>query len=53
MEDLASFDEDLSDCLYKLPTENLPLVSLTLTHADLDLIHLKMADPVIHQNLLP
>lgn len=26
MEDLASFDEDLSDCLYKLPTENLPLV---------------------------
>uniref|UniRef100_A0A7N6FEA5 DNA replication licensing factor MCM5 n=1 Tax=Anabas testudineus TaxID=64144 RepID=A0A7N6FEA5_ANATE len=25
MEDLASFDEDLSDCLYKLPTENLPL----------------------------
>lgn len=27
MEDLASFDEDLSDCLYKLPTENLPLVS--------------------------
>lgn len=31
MEDLASFDEDLSDCLYKLPTENLPLVSLN-TH---------------------
>lgn len=31
MEDLASFDEDLSDCLYKLPTENLPLVSLRLT----------------------
>ncbi len=29
MEDLASFDEDLSDCLYKLPTENLPLVSHT------------------------
>lgn len=29
MEDLASFDEDLSDCLYKMPTENLPLVSLT------------------------
>lgn len=28
MEDLASFDEDLSDCLYKLPTENLPLVSV-------------------------
>lgn len=28
MEDLASFDEDLSDCLYKMPTENLPLVSL-------------------------
>lgn len=27
MEDLASFDEDLSDCLYKLPTENLTLVS--------------------------
>lgn len=26
MEDLASFDEDLSDCLYKLPSENLPLV---------------------------
>uniref|UniRef100_A0AAR2IT29 DNA replication licensing factor MCM5 n=1 Tax=Pygocentrus nattereri TaxID=42514 RepID=A0AAR2IT29_PYGNA len=26
MEDLASFDEDLSDCLYKLPTENLPLL---------------------------
>uniref|UniRef100_A0AAY4CUY5 DNA replication licensing factor MCM5 n=1 Tax=Denticeps clupeoides TaxID=299321 RepID=A0AAY4CUY5_9TELE len=25
MEDLASFDEDLSDCLYKLPSENLPL----------------------------
>uniref|UniRef100_H2SYP6 DNA replication licensing factor MCM5 n=1 Tax=Takifugu rubripes TaxID=31033 RepID=H2SYP6_TAKRU len=25
MEDLASFDEDLSDCLYKMPTENLPL----------------------------
>lgn len=29
MEDLASFDEDLSDCLYKLPTENLPLVSMS------------------------
>lgn len=29
MEDLASFDEDLSDCLYKMPTENLPLVILT------------------------
>lgn len=29
MEDLASFDEDLSDCLYKMPAENLPLVSLT------------------------
>lgn len=29
MEDLASFDEDLSDCLYKLPTENLPLVKYT------------------------
>lgn len=28
MEDLASFDEDLSDCLYKLPTENLTLVSV-------------------------
>lgn len=27
MEDLSSFDEDLSDCLHKLPTENLPLVS--------------------------
>lgn len=26
MEDLASFDEDLSDCLYKRPTDNLPLV---------------------------
>uniref|UniRef100_A0A8C5D9D8 DNA replication licensing factor MCM5 n=1 Tax=Gadus morhua TaxID=8049 RepID=A0A8C5D9D8_GADMO len=26
IEDLASFDEDLSDCLYKLPTENLPLL---------------------------
>uniref|UniRef100_A0A8K9Y1J7 DNA replication licensing factor MCM5 n=1 Tax=Oncorhynchus mykiss TaxID=8022 RepID=A0A8K9Y1J7_ONCMY len=26
MEDLASFDEDLSDCLYKLPSENLPLL---------------------------
>uniref|UniRef100_A0A3Q2QI73 DNA replication licensing factor MCM5 n=1 Tax=Fundulus heteroclitus TaxID=8078 RepID=A0A3Q2QI73_FUNHE len=26
MEDLASFDEDLSDCLYKLPTENLPML---------------------------
>uniref|UniRef100_A0A672GWI1 DNA replication licensing factor MCM5 n=1 Tax=Salarias fasciatus TaxID=181472 RepID=A0A672GWI1_SALFA len=25
MEDLASFDEELSDCLYKLPTENLAL----------------------------
>uniref|UniRef100_A0A8C9XJM3 DNA replication licensing factor MCM5 n=1 Tax=Sander lucioperca TaxID=283035 RepID=A0A8C9XJM3_SANLU len=25
MEDLASFDEDLSDCLYKVPSENLPL----------------------------
>uniref|UniRef100_A0A6Q2X1F3 DNA replication licensing factor MCM5 n=1 Tax=Esox lucius TaxID=8010 RepID=A0A6Q2X1F3_ESOLU len=25
MEDLASFDEDLSDCLHKLPSENLPL----------------------------
>lgn len=33
MEDLASFDEDLSDCLYKLPTENLPLVSLKLTYS--------------------
>lgn len=30
MEDLASFDEDLSDCLYKLPTENLPLVRTEL-----------------------
>lgn len=29
MEDLASFDEDLSDCLYKLPTENLPLVRMS------------------------
>lgn len=28
LEDLASFDEDLSDCLYKLPTDNLQLVSL-------------------------
>lgn len=28
MEDLASFDEDLSDCLYKLPSENLALVGL-------------------------
>uniref|UniRef100_A0A3P8ZT75 DNA replication licensing factor MCM5 n=1 Tax=Esox lucius TaxID=8010 RepID=A0A3P8ZT75_ESOLU len=26
MEDLASFDEDLSDCLHKLPSENLPLL---------------------------
>uniref|UniRef100_A0A4W5PRW5 DNA replication licensing factor MCM5 n=1 Tax=Hucho hucho TaxID=62062 RepID=A0A4W5PRW5_9TELE len=26
MEDLASFDEDLSDCLYKMPSENLPLL---------------------------
>uniref|UniRef100_A0A665UNN9 DNA replication licensing factor MCM5 n=1 Tax=Echeneis naucrates TaxID=173247 RepID=A0A665UNN9_ECHNA len=26
IEDLASFDEDLSDCLYKLPTENLALL---------------------------
>ncbi|XP_031427469.1 DNA replication licensing factor MCM5 [Clupea harengus] len=26
MEDLASFDEDLADCLYKLPTDNLPLL---------------------------
>ncbi|XP_037544407.1 DNA replication licensing factor mcm5-like [Nematolebias whitei] len=26
LEDLASFDEDLSDCLYKLPTDNLPLL---------------------------
>uniref|UniRef100_A0A3Q3W2B5 DNA replication licensing factor MCM5 n=1 Tax=Mola mola TaxID=94237 RepID=A0A3Q3W2B5_MOLML len=25
VEDLSSFDEDLSDCLHKLPTENLPL----------------------------
>lgn len=32
MEDLASFDEDLSDCLYKLPTENLPLVGLLLKY---------------------
>ena len=30
MEDLASFDEDLSDCIYKLPSENLPLVSVLL-----------------------
>lgn len=30
MEDLASFDEDLSDCLYKLPTDNLPLVRTEL-----------------------
>lgn len=29
MEDLASFDEDLSDCLYKSPTENLTLVSVS------------------------
>lgn len=34
MEDLASFDEDLSDCLYKLPTENLTLVSVNLTEDD-------------------
>ncbi|KAK5914569.1 hypothetical protein CgunFtcFv8_009002 [Champsocephalus gunnari] len=26
MEDLASFDEDLSDCLYKVPSENLPML---------------------------
>lgn len=32
MEDLASFDEDLSDCVYKLPTENLPLVGLLQGH---------------------
>lgn len=32
MEDLASFDEDLSDCLYKLPTENLPLVGALQEH---------------------
>lgn len=31
VEDLSSFDEDLSDCLHKLPTENLPLVSPNLT----------------------
>lgn len=36
MEDLASFDEDLSDCLYKLPTENLPLVSLQRTRGGHD-----------------
>lgn len=34
MEDLASFDEDLSDCLYKLPSENLPLVGLKPTYID-------------------
>jgi len=27
MEDLSSFDEELSDCLYKVPSENLPMVS--------------------------
>lgn len=26
MEDVSSFDEELSDCLYKSPTENLNLV---------------------------
>ena len=31
MEDLSSFDEDLSDCLHKSPTENLPLVRPNLT----------------------
>uniref|UniRef100_A0A8C2ZZ90 DNA replication licensing factor MCM5 n=1 Tax=Cyclopterus lumpus TaxID=8103 RepID=A0A8C2ZZ90_CYCLU len=25
MEDLSSFDEELSDCLYKVPSENLPM----------------------------
>ena len=30
MEDLASFDEDMSDCLYKLPSDNLPLVSTSM-----------------------
>lgn len=38
MEDLASFDEDLSDCLYKLPSENLPLV---ITVMNLGFISLK------------
>lgn len=31
MEDLASFDEDLADYLYKQPTEHLQLVSGTLS----------------------
>lgn len=31
MEDLASFDEDLADFLYKQPTEHLQLVSGTLS----------------------
>uniref|UniRef100_A0A8C2ZXC7 DNA replication licensing factor MCM5 n=1 Tax=Cyclopterus lumpus TaxID=8103 RepID=A0A8C2ZXC7_CYCLU len=26
MEDLSSFDEELSDCLYKVPSENLPML---------------------------
>lgn len=38
MEDLASFDEDLSDCLYKLPTENLTLVSVKHTVMKPDLL---------------
>lgn len=47
MEDLASFDEDLSDCLYKLPSENLPLVSLKLKYCD----NFKMTgEPVSHSH---
>lgn len=44
MEDLASFDEDLSDCLYKLPTENLPLVSVG--HPAMKPVYVKTTKPV-------
>lgn len=48
MEDLASFDEDLSDCLYKLPTENLSLVSTAWIHTLLQQLQAEY-----HSNLLP
>lgn len=49
MEDLASFDEDLAEFLYKQPTEHLQLVSGTLSPnpSGLALLHSLTACPLL------
>uniref|UniRef100_A0A3Q2Z6F5 DNA replication licensing factor MCM5 n=1 Tax=Hippocampus comes TaxID=109280 RepID=A0A3Q2Z6F5_HIPCM len=47
MEDLASFDEDLSDCLYKLPSDNLPLVKCRIQTSSEQVSHLVKVHGII------